>query len=261
MTDARRQPARGGLSPATWIPLAYFGLSAVYVAVSDGLLSAWAPGPAEFERWSIVKGWAFIGLSALGIHLGLRRFLAQRAAASERAGHLEQRARELVEHSPDGILMLEGRNIAYANPSAARLMGAGQGADLVGLTIFDLVHPEDHRAVLDRQERVEQGLPFPPVRVRRMRRRDGTYFRAEVAISNVSVQGTSAVQVTIRDVTRAWLLQEEVRRVNGALRTLGAVNEALVRAGSEQELMAEVCRIAVVHGGYRLAWVGLAPGG
>ena len=84
---------------------------------------------------------------------------------------------------------------------------------------------------------------------------DGTSFRAEVAISNVSVGGEPAVQVTLRDVTQAWHLQEEVRRVNVALRTLGAVNEALVRAGSEQELMEEVCRIAVDPGGYRAAWV------
>ena len=116
-------------------------------------------------------------------------------------------------------------------------------------------------SVLERQAAVEEGRPHPPVRVRLMRRLDGTPFRAEVAVSKVSGGAQVAVQVTIRDVTQAWNLQEEVRRVNGALRTLGAVNEALVRASSEQELMQEVCRIAVVHGGYRLAWVGLAPGG
>jgi PAS domain S-box-containing protein len=255
----REQRPLGGLSPAIWIPLAYFAVSAIWVAASDDLLSAWTSTPEDFERWSTIKGWAFMALSALGIHVGLRGVLAQRQEAAERAGRLEQRARELVEHSPDGIFMLEGRTIAYANPAAARLMGAPSPGDLVGLTIFDLVEEADHQAVLERQAAVEEGRPYPPVKVRRMRRLDGTPFRAEVAISNVSVEGSVAIQVTIRDVTRAWLLQEEVRRVNGALRTLGAVNEALVRAGSEQELMAEVCRIAVDRGGYRLAWVGLAP--
>ncbi len=252
---ARRQPAPGGLSAAVWIPLAYFAVSAIWVAASDDLLGAWAASPEAFERWSTVKGWGWMALSALGIHLGLRQVLAQRQAASEHAGRLERRARELVEHSPDGILMLEGRSIAYVNPAAARLLGARAPGDLMGRTIFDLVDPEDHAAVLERQAAVEEGRPYPAVRVRKVRRVDGTTFRAEVAISSVAVDGSVAVQVTVRDVTRAWLLQEEVRRVNGALRTLGAVNEALVRAGSEQELMEEVCRIAVDHGGYRAAWV------
>lgn len=252
---ARRQPAGGGLPAAVWIPLAYFAVSASWVAISDDLLGAWAASPEAFERWSTLKGWGWMGLSALGIHLGLRRVLAQRQAASDHAGRLERRARELVERSPDGIFVLEGRTIAYVNPAAVRLLGARAPADLVGRTILDLVDPEDHAAVLERQSAVEGGHPLPPVRVRRMRRADGATFRAEMAISSVAVDGTTAFQVTVRDVTRAWLLQEEVRRVNGALRTLGAVNEALVRAGSELELMEEVCRIAVDHGGYRAAWV------
>jgi len=260
---ARRQPAaHDGLSPATWIPLAFFAVSAIYVAISDDLLAAWTSTPAQFETWSTVKGWAFVALAALGIHVGLRRVLAQRQAAAEHAGRLEERARELVEHSPDAIMMVEHRTVAYANPAAARLMGARGPADLVGCSIFDLVDPSDQQGVLERQTRVEDGRPFTPVVGRRMRRLDGTPFRAEVAISNVSVAGSVAVQVTVRDVTQAWLLQEEVRRVNGALRTLGAVNEALVRAGSERELMDEVCRIAVDHGGYRAAWVALpSPAG
>jgi PAS domain S-box-containing protein len=236
----------------------FFLVSAGYVAVSDSLLAAAASSPEQFETWSTFKGWAYLGLASLGLHLGLRRVLALRQEASDRAGRLERRARELVERSPDAIIMLEGRTIAYANPSALALVGARREADLVGRPLFDLVDPSDHQAVLERQSLVERGRPFQPVKVRHMRRLDGSGFRAEVAISDVSVEGSAGVQVTFRDVTGAWLLQEELRRVNGALRTLGAVNEALVRAGSERELMDEVCRIAVELGGYRVAWVALS---
>ncbi len=241
---------RGGLSPAVWIPLAYFAVSALWVAVSDDLLSSWAT-PDQFESISTLKGWAFLAVSALGIHLGLRHVLAERQAATERAGQLERRARELVERSPDAIIVVEDRRVAYANSAAARLLGAPEPGQLVGRHMLDLVDPADHHGVLERQAAVEDQRDFPPVQVRRMRRLDGSLLRAEVAISRVTAADPSAVQVTMRDVTRAWLLQEEVRHVNGALRTLGAVNEALVRAGSEQELMAEVCRIAVELGGYR----------
>lgn len=54
------------------------------------------------------------------------------------------------------------------------------------------------------------------------------------------------------------LAEEELRRVNRALRLHSASNRTLLRSTSEDEQLAQVCRIAVDIGGYRLAWVGIA---
>ncbi len=43
---------------------------------------------------------------------------------------------------------------------------------------------------------------------------------------------------------------------NRSLQMLSSANEALIRAEDEPSLLAEVCRIAVDIGGYRMAWVG-----
>ncbi len=56
--------------------------------------------------------------------------------------------------------------------------------------------------------------------------------------------------ITERDV--AW---EGLRKVNRALRTLSAGNEALVRVQTESELLHEMCRVITEIGGYRMAWV------
>ncbi|MDP2794917.1 MAG: cache domain-containing protein, partial [Sulfurisoma sp.] len=50
--------------------------------------------------------------------------------------------------------------------------------------------------------------------------------------------------------------ERRLARANQALRVLSAGNQALVRAGDEQELMTEMCRAIVEAGGYRMAWVG-----
>ncbi|HUP92268.1 MAG TPA: ATP-binding protein [Solimonas sp.] len=50
----------------------------------------------------------------------------------------------------------------------------------------------------------------------------------------------------------------DLLRINRALKMLSACNEALIRAQHEQQLLAEICRIAVDIGGYRMAWVGYA---
>jgi len=53
------------------------------------------------------------------------------------------------------------------------------------------------------------------------------------------------------------LADQEVRKANRALLALSQANEAVVRAGTEQELLESVCRTVVHAGGYRLAWVGV----
>ncbi len=49
---------------------------------------------------------------------------------------------------------------------------------------------------------------------------------------------------------------KELSRVNRALRVRSACNRTLVRAESESAFLADICRIIVDVGGYRLAWVG-----
>ncbi len=48
------------------------------------------------------------------------------------------------------------------------------------------------------------------------------------------------------------------KRLNRALKLLSACNATLVHAQDEAKLLAEVCRLVVEIGGYRMAWVGFA---
>ncbi len=52
--------------------------------------------------------------------------------------------------------------------------------------------------------------------------------------------------------------EQELQRVNRALRVLGASNQAMVQSIDETSFLDEICRIIVEVGGYRLAWVGFA---
>jgi PAS domain S-box-containing protein len=62
-------------------------------------------------------------------------------------------------------------------------------------------------------------------------------------------------QVVVRVQQRT---EEELRRLNRALRTISECNQVLVRMNNETDLLNSVCQILVDHGGFRLAWVGYA---
>ncbi len=90
------------------------------------------------------------------------------------------------------------------------------------------------------------------------KRKDGTLF--PVYLSNSIIQnkdGDTFATVTItRDITEQKQMENELRRVNRALKTLSQSNKVLVRATNEQNLLNSVCQILVDSGGYCFAWVG-----
>ncbi len=207
-------------SPALWIPALYAAVAATYVAVSDDLLGSLVTDPLEFERWSTRKGWGFVVASAALLHLGLRRVLAARDAATASLKRLEARSSGLVETSPEGIIVVARRTVVYANAAAVRLFRAPGPEALLGLPMLALVAPEDHAGVLERAEQAEAGRLYPPVKERRMRRLDGEYFQAEVGIASFTEDGVPGIQVTFRDVTQASALREELRESRQQLRAL-----------------------------------------
>ncbi len=61
---------------------------------------------------------------------------------------------------------------------------------------------------------------------------------------------------SLQDITERKQAEEDLRKINRALRMLSDTNQALIRAEDETSLLNEVCRIAVEVGGYRIAWAG-----
>src|SRR5207245_11105108 len=51
--------------------------------------------------------------------------------------------------------------------------------------------------------------------------------------------------------------EEKVRRLTRVHAVLSGINAAIVRIRDRQELFHEACRIAIEHGKFRMAWVGL----
>ena len=82
---------------------------------------------------------------------------------------------------------------------------------------------------------------------------------------NAKVTGSSQVElleslkkVTNEMITERRKAEDELRKVNRALKALSGCNEVVVRATEESELIHNICRIIVEVGGYRMAWVGFA---
>ena len=60
----------------------------------------------------------------------------------------------LLNASPDPIAIHRGDKILFGNPGAVRSFGFESAEELVGTSIFALIHPEDQAAVRARIARV-----------------------------------------------------------------------------------------------------------
>jgi signal transduction histidine kinase/CheY-like chemotaxis protein len=79
-----------------WIPAAYAVVSASWIALSDVLLSSTSQSIAEQTAWSIVKGVAFVVVTALALHAGIRWALAREHRAIEALRLENQRKGEFI---------------------------------------------------------------------------------------------------------------------------------------------------------------------
>jgi PAS domain S-box-containing protein/putative nucleotidyltransferase with HDIG domain len=154
----------------------------------------------------------------------------------------------------DGAFMMENDRILSANLGACNSLGYRKD-ELVGKSIFEIdpvLTPErlqqlvansndGGRIVLESQHRS----------------RDGRVFPVEVEISPFTYDDHHLAMVLTRDITERKRSDEALRRLNRTLLTLSSGNEALVRAGSEAELLDRMCRILVEVGGHRIVWIQL----
>jgi len=74
----------------------------------------------------------------------------------------EERYRQLVELSPDAIIVHSEGKFTYLNPAAQKLWAASCAEDLIGTPVLDLVHPDYRDVVKKRLAQLEQfGQPGP----------------------------------------------------------------------------------------------------
>ena len=120
---------------------------------------------------------------------------------------------DMLEVTPDAILVNCGNRIVWANSAAISLFGARDLGGFEGIDPISLVHSSDRTAVLaDRQTLQKTNRPTEYVQFRHVRL-DGGLIDTEAASAPLRWRGEAANMIIIRDVTgRVRREQERQRR-------------------------------------------------
>jgi PAS domain S-box-containing protein len=210
----------------------------------------------DFRRMAIAE-WLVAGLLIIllgGLLLFLRRVVMTRVLKRE-----EEKFRALLEAAPDAMVVVnQGGEIVLLNRQAERQFGYRRD-ELLGKNVKNIISEGfAERLIADALRSAEDALAQEIGTGIELigRRKDGSDFPIEIMLSPLQSAEGILVTAGIRDISARQRAEEELRRVNRALRTISDCNQVLVRATGESHLLEEVCGILVREGGYRMAWVG-----
>lgn len=160
-----------------------------------------------------------LGVNRIGIG-GYVRDITARKKAEEAVRESEERYRELVELSPDAIIVHCDGKIVFANPASVRLARAKDASDLIGRSALGFVHPEYRKFAADRIARTSIHRTAAPLAEERFVALDGTEIEVEVTAISMQYSGKPAVQAIIRDITDRKRAETAVRQSEQKFRSV-----------------------------------------
>lgn len=123
----------------------------------------------------------------------------------------EARYRQLVELSPDGIVVYRNGRILFVNAAAVRLVGAQRPDQLLGRRALRFVHPASRYRVLELDREIALREVPVPLCEQKLMRLDGSAVDVEVSAMPFASQRGTAIQVVIRDITERKLVEQQIR--------------------------------------------------
>jgi diguanylate cyclase (GGDEF)-like protein/PAS domain S-box-containing protein len=139
---------------------------------------------------------------------GINLDITARKRAEGALAEAEERYRSLIELAPDAVVVSCGGVIEYANPAAARLVGADSPRQVLGRTMESFVHPEHVVRYRERLGYLSAGPGATGFEERRVRRMDGMELTVEVASVSFLERGRLVVQTVVRDVSEQRTARE-----------------------------------------------------
>jgi len=140
----------------------------------------------------------------------------------EDRGALEQTYRALVEHSLQGLAIVQDGRVVLANPALAEITGYSID-ELLALSpeeVRALVHPEDRERVLQAMAAHAAGQEFPCQQLVRFLTKDGAVRWIETSATGIEYHGRPALQVACTDITERKAAEDALRTEHARLLAL-----------------------------------------
>lgn len=158
-------------------------------------------------------------------------------------------------YANDAIILINNDlKIIEVNDKATELYGF-QHKEFTGLPVYQIYHPDErHYLKLKfRKLSLAGNDKYEAVHLRK----DGSSFFAQVSASYISHKGEHYYQLICSDITQRIETENKLKHINRLYAFLSQLNMAIVKITDADTLLKEITNIAINHGKFKMAWVGI----
>jgi two-component system sensor histidine kinase/response regulator len=148
--------------------------------------------------------------------------ISERRRAEDALRESEEKHRTLVEHSLQGLAVIQDFRVVFANSAATEITGYSviQLVSMNPQQVRTIVHPEDRKLAWQRFKDRIDGKPVRSRNEYRLTRKDGTIRWIELFSSSIEYQGKPALQAAFIDITNRKQAEEELQQSEKKYRAL-----------------------------------------
>ena len=154
------------------------------------------------------------------IFIAIVRDITERKKAEFKLSESENRYKSLIEKSPDSIVIQRNDKIVYVNPEAVQLSGLKNSSDLLGLNIYDFVHPEYKDLVKNRiSATLNEYKETDRIEIKLINKSGGTVY-VEASVSPIYYEDELCTFHFLRNITDRKIAHDALREHQRMLSTL-----------------------------------------
>jgi len=204
------------------IVLAYTLIGLLWISISDSLVvSSFPDSPDSLFRVSMLKGFAFVLVTALCLYLLLRHHLALYHRQEQALRESQEHYRLVVESAPEALFVHDAAGrFVYANVAALRLFGVESLERLNGRPVLDYVAETSRSTVERRMRRVLEESQPVELCSQQYIRGNGTLMDVEGAAVPFVVGGRPGSLVFLRDISAQLEAERSLRESEAKYRLL-----------------------------------------
>ncbi len=200
------------------VSLIYCLVAGAWILFSGRLVVALFSDPKLASEMEIIKGWAFVAVTATLLYVILQRAMRQtetealtRIRAEQDLREKQEQYRKVVELSANAIFIMQDEKFALVNSAAVNLFGANRPEQLLGRWVFDFIHEDFHEIIRQRARQAQQQDASMPLLELKMLRLDGSVIEAESSSVRFQFEGKPALLVEARDITERAMSEKSLR--------------------------------------------------
>jgi PAS domain S-box-containing protein len=178
------------------------------------------------------------------------RDITDRKRAEEVSRESEERYRNLVENSLEGIGISQGNRVIFANQALVKMFGYATSEEFIQVPLLDHVAPASKPVIQERLKARKNRHPLSPHFEYKIIRKDGTIRDIEISIAETILGKTSVTQSTFRDITERKQAEEAMRESEARYRAVvEGVDDAIFVESTDARIL-DVNRRACEMFGY-----------